>query len=343
MKRPQALLEPAGSIKLDDYIVDIAWSDDAQQLAVAGGEGKVFTLSRTAGTIAARELGEHGLGTLAVAWQPKTNRFVSSGQDGELRLYDAADGAVVRRQRPAKSWTTALAFSADGRRFATAAGKQVSLWSADLDLEQAFAPLSSTVAGLCFDKPARDLAAAINGGVVVYRQEAPQFPLRHYPWSAPCLAPCFSPNGKFLATGTQDGSVHFWYLATGRDSQMRGYPGRVEQLSWSGDSKYLATAAADTVVVWDFSGKGPEGSRPEQLRGHTERIACLAFQPNGNFLVTAGLDWRVSLWLPGKSPAALDAHLTDSEPSCLRWSPDGHYVAVGERHGKLSLYEVVRL
>ena len=105
-----------------------------------------------------------------------------------------------------------------------------------------------------------------------------------------------------------------------------------------------ATAAAgDQLVMWDFSGKGPEGSRPQQLAGHTDRIDCLAFQPGGNFLVSGGRDWRLSLWWPGKSLTALDAHLTDSEPSCLRWSPDARFIAVGERGGTLSIYELVRL
>jgi WD40 repeat protein len=80
-----------------------------------------------------------------------------------------------------------------------------------------------------------------------------------------------------------------------------------------------------------------------QLRGHTDRIECVAFQPNGNHLVTGGRDWRVSLWLPGKSPVALDAQLTDAEPTCVRWSPDGRFIAVGERGGKLSVFELVRI
>ena len=46
-------------------------------------------------------------------------------------------------------------------------------------------------------------------------------------------------------------------------------------------------------------------------------------------------------WYQAKQ--ALDAHLTDSEPSCLRWSPDGRHVAVGERKGRLTVFELVKL
>jgi len=342
LKTASAILEPRGDVKLDDYIVDIAWSSDATRLVVAGGEGKVLLAARNESTLEAREIGNHGMGAIAVAWQPAGAVFASSGQDSRLVLFDT-DGNVLAQQRPSMSWSTSLAWSPDGKRLATAAGKQISLWNPSLTLEHAFAPLAATVTGLCWDKPGRDLAASLNGGLTVYRIEPPRFPLRHYKWAAPCLTAAFSPNSRFLATGTQDGSVHFWHLSTGRDSQMRGYPGRVDLTSWSGDSRYLATAADEQVVLWDFGGKGPEGSRPLQLRGHTDRIECLAFQPKGSFLVTGGRDWRVSLWLPGKLTAALDAQLTEAEPTCLRWSPDGRFVAVGERNGRLSIFELVRV
>lgn len=342
MKQPTAILERRESVALDDYVVDISWSPDARRVAVAGGEGKVILLSHDGSSLTAKIAGEHGMGAIAVAWQPRGAQFVSSGQDSRVVLYDA-DGRRLAEQRPSMSWSTALAWSPDGQRLATAAGKQITLWSGALVREHALAPLSSTVVALGWDKPGRDLGAAINGGLVVHRIEPPRFQVRHYKWAAPCLAVAFSPNGRHLATGTQDGSVHFWHLSTGRDSQMRGYPNKVDQVVWSGDSRYLATAADDQVVLWDFGGKGPEGTRPLQLRGHTDRIECLAYQPNGNHLVTGGRDWRVSLWLPGKSSIALDAQLTDSEPACLRWSPDGRFVAVGERGGKLTIFELVRI
>lgn len=345
LKAPNAILEPRGSVRLDDYVVDLAWSPDSRQMAVAGGEGRIFLLETT--SLRAKQVGDHGLGALAVTWQPGGDRFASSGQDSRIAMHAADDGRVLVEKRPAMAWSTALAFSPDGTRLASAAGKQVFLWDTELELQLKPAPLEAGVAALAFDRSGRDLGVAVHGGLIVYRlgdkplDEKAQ--LRRYPWSAACLTVAFSPNGKHLATGTQDGSVHFWYLANGKDSQMRGYPTKVDCMGWSGDSRYLATAAHDMVVVWDFSGKGPEGSRPVQLSGHTDRIECLAFQPNGNYLLTGGRDWRISLWQPGKYPAALDAHLTDSEPSSVRWSPDGKLVAVGERNGTLSIYELFKI
>ena len=78
----------------------------------------------------------------------------------------------------------------------------------------------------------------------------------------------------------QDGSVQLWYVASGTQSQMQGYEAKVSATEWSGNGRYLATAAGSSLVVWDFSGKGPEGSRPIELRSHSERISALACRPD---------------------------------------------------------------
>ena len=344
MKTP-ALLEPRASATLDDYVTDLAWSPDGTRLAIAGGEGQVFVATQTPGSkaLAVSALGHHGMGTLAVAWQPRGSIVASSGQDNAIALWDGATGAERRRLRPAMAWTEHLAWSPDGSQLASASGKGLSLWSPEGELVHRFDPQSGAIAAIGWDKPGRDLAAATNGAMVIHRIEPPQYATRQYPWPASCQTVSFSPNGRVIASGMQDGSLHFWYLSSAKDSQMRGYPGKVHLTSWSGDSRWLASNAGNDVVCWDFGGKGPEGTKPAQLSGHTDRIECLAFQPGGAYLVSAGRDWRLSLWWPGKAKQAIDAHLTDSEPSCVRWSPDGRHLAVGERKGKLTVFELVRL
>lgn len=339
MSSRAAFLEPRARLTLDDYVVDLAWSSTGDSLAIAGGEGRVFGAQFTGHDLNARQLGEHVLGALAVSYQPNGRLFVSSGQDGAVFLFDEY-GAKSKTLRPAAVASEHLAFAPDGKTLAIASARQLSLWSAVGELLRTYAPMPSTINALAWDKPGRDLCAATHGGLTVHRSESGAN--RRYNWSGTCLTAAYSPNGKFLVSGMADGAVHFWYLATGKDSQMNGYPGRVTLTTWQAASRYLATGAGNEIVVWDFGGRGPEGSRPIQLSGHTDRVECLAFAPNGGYLVSGGRDWRLSLWLPGKDRLALDAHLTDSEPSVLRWSPDGRFIAVGERKGHLSIYELLQ-
>jgi WD40 repeat protein len=328
------------SVKPDAYIVDVAWARDGKTMAVAGGEGAVALVDGVADKPQVRVLGEHGMGTIAVAWRPGTQSFASSGQDGAVVLWNIADPAASKRLRPGTGWTEHIAYSPDGKLLATATGKVLSLWNGAGELVHKYEPLPATIAALAWDKPGRDLAAATQGAVCVHRIEPPQFTIRKYTWPAACLTAAYSPNGRVLASGTQDGTVHFWTLATGKDSQMRGYASKVTLTEWSANSRFLGTLSGNEVIVWDFGGKGPEGTPPLQLTGHTERVTHLAFHPTGPQLVSAGRDWRVTLWQPGKTTQAVDAHLTGGEVTALRWSPDGKRLAVGESKGRLTLYDL---
>jgi WD40 repeat protein len=334
-------LEPRGSVSFDDYVADCAWSPDGAALALAGGEGKVGLASVTADGIALRNIGEHLLGTLAVAWQPRAQRFATSGQDGAVALWDAAGGAQVKRWKPAVTATQALAWSPSGELLATAAGKIVALWSEAGDKVHAFAPAASTAVALTFDRPGTDIGVALNGEIAVHRIEKMRYETRRYKWPAACLTVNFSGNGRFLASGMADGSLHFWNRSTGKDSQMRGYDGKVLLVGFSDNSRYLASSAGNDVVLWDFSGRGPEGTRPIVLSGHTERVDSFHWQPGGEHLVSGGRDWRVVLWRAGKANQPIDVQMVDSEASMVRWSPDGKRVAVGEKQGRLTIFELV--
>jgi WD40 repeat protein len=337
-----SLLEPRASVTLDDYVRDLAWAPDGRSLAVAGGEGKVFLVSECRQSPQVRELGGHFPGTLAVAFAPDGARFATSGQDGTVALRRGDSGEELRRWSPARAWTEQLAWSPDGTALASAAARVVTLWTPEGEPRAVLPTHSSTVVALAWDRSGRDLGAAAQGGVRVHRLDAGANAIpREFPAEGACLSVAWSPNGKLLATGIQTGKVHFWYLATGRNSEMSGYGARVALTAWSANSRYLATSAAAEVVVWDFGGKGPEGTRPAQLTGHTDRVESLDWQPGGAHLVSGGRDWRLSLWLPGKATQAIDAHLAEGEVTVVRWSPDGRYVAVGAAQGSLALYELV--
>jgi WD40 repeat protein len=334
-------LEPRATANLEDYVVDCAWSPDGKSLAIAGGEGKVALGRVQEDALTLTTAGEHLLGTLCVAWQPHGSVFASAGQDSTIALWDGSDGRERLRLKPAPTPTQALAWAADGAMLASAAGKSVILWSALGERIHAFAPAASTAVALSFDRPGTDLGVALNGEISVHRVEKSRYETRRYKWPAPCLTVNFSGNGRFLATGMADGSLHFWNRSTGKDSQMRGYDGKLDLVGFSDNSRYLATSAGHEVVLWDFGGKGPEGTRPIVLNGHTERVDSFAWQPGGEHLVSGGRDWRVSLWRPGKTTQPIDVQMGDSEFSVLRWSPDGKRLAAGEQKGRLTIFDLV--
>lgn len=339
MSKGAAVLGAGARAAIEDFPAALAWSPDSRQLAVGGGEGRLWVIDATGGAV--QQLGEHAPGVLELAWQPKGVLLASSGQDGAVRLWNMHEPtAAPRVLHRAARWPAGLGWRADGQRLAFASGKDVLLFDAAGEPLQPVAGHETVLSHLAW-RGRDEILAAGNGALYVDRADTgaiEQFVLEGTP-----LTLSLSPDNRIAASGLADGTINFRHLNNRKRSRMSGYAGKVDQTSWSGNSRYLATAStgASSIVVWDFSGKGPEGSEPLQLNGHEERIEALRYQPGGALLASAGRDWRVALWRPGPaSREALDIQLLDGPAGSACWSPDGRRLAVDQPSGTVRFFSI---
>jgi WD40 repeat protein len=286
-------------------------------------------------------MGEHAPGVLALAWQPKGTLLASAGQDGAVCLRDLRDAdAAPRVLHRAARWAAGLAWRADGQQLAFAQGKDVQILDAAGQAVKVLTGHDAVLSQLAW-RGRDELVAAGNGALFVDRIDTgavERFVLEGTPQTL-----ALSPDNRIAASGLADGTLNFRYLNTRKRSRMSGYAGKVDCNDWSGNSRFLATAStgASSIVVWDFSGKGPDGSEPLQLNGHEERIESLQYQPGGQLLASTGRDWRVALWRPGPgSRSALDIQLLDGPAGSAGWSPDGRCLAVTQPAGKVRFFSI---
>jgi WD40 repeat protein len=331
-------LAPRERTELGDYPVDAAWSGDGRMLLVAGGEGQLLLLAPDASG-PPELIGRHEGGVLAVSWQPAGRLFASSGQDGVVRLWDAR----TRQGRPihsSQAWSEQLAFADNGRLLALSTGRTLA----------AVRPAGRGARQLCRARrrdrgdrvatqgvtrsPRRAMAAC---GI---HRAGPPAESRDYPWLGACLTASWNADGRLLASGMQDGSVHLWNVASGDESVLPGLGAKVFATGWSANGRFLAAAAASVLVVWDLSRKGVDAMRPIELAAHSERITALAFRPSGSWLVSAARDRRLLLWRVGSDSEPQDAHLLADDCTLLRFSRAGTRLAVGDARGGLTVYDV---
>jgi WD40 repeat protein len=337
-------LEPGLEARLDDYPVDLAWSPDGRHVMVAGGEGRLHRVSTTDGAVTLR--GEQAPGLLSVCWQPGGKLVATAGQDGAVYLWDAlADGEGQKVHR-GMQWPAGLSFEPKGKALAFAAGKVVRVFGTDGVLRAELADHDVNLTQLAW-RTSQELVASGNGALFIDRVAPDTQITRHALDGAP-LSLAVSPDGRIAANGLQDGMVGFRYLIAQRRSRMSGYDGKVPHITWSANSRYLATGSSGSneIIVWDFSGKGPEGSEPMELRAHTDRVEALAYAPEGAWLASGGRDGRLVLWRPG--PAArgavmdmpFDVQGLDAPICLLRWSRDGKQLVAAQADGRLRFFSL---
>jgi WD40 repeat protein len=361
--RMPADLEPRWRADLDGHhIVGLRWAPDGATLAAATADGPIGLFDADDGRWR-HTLAGHALGTLALAWHPAGAVLASGGQDGKLRLWDAADGVLRTAVDGGGAWVERLAWSpvamaqapvARGRNapapaappqqgvaiLATAAGKTLRLWDAHGLLLREYRDHPSTIADIAW-RPGVDrnsgaplLAAATYGGITLRRPHSDEAAGR-FDWKGSTLVISWSPDGRYIATGDQDSTVHFWIARTGQDLQMWGYPTKVRELAWDHTSRFLATGGGAVVTVWDCSGKGPEGTRPLQLDLHTEQLTGLAFQHRGPLLASGCAEGLVAIWNVGRSRRPMATFRVSGGVSQIAWSPDDRTLAVGSESGDL--------
>jgi WD40 repeat protein len=346
----------------------VAFSKDGQRLASSGLDGTVRIWDATPAPSGQELLTlKHDDEVWSVAFSPDGQRIASSSFDKTVRLWDATTGDPLLRL-PLSSHGTLVAFSCDGKRLASISrDKTARIWDATTGAEQSVLPTPNDhLYGVTFSPDGRFLLVDDVGGqpgkeggshaVTVWDAQAGQTSPRvigvvgRHNEDIWCLK--FSPDGKLLASGSNDGNVKLWHWDPARPGQpqepvrsfrVRNY-GFGDCVAFTPDSQRLVTAGGQTVKIWDIEAK----AEPHALHGHGGDVIAVAVSPpDGRWIATAGEDTTIALWdvksLSKTSPTLEPQHRLRGHTGMvmsLAFSPDGRRLVSGSRDGTVRVWDM---
>jgi hypothetical protein len=216
----------------------------------------------------------HSSGLLDVALSPDGRRALSSGADHTVRLWDTADGREIGRLEGHQEQVWTVAISPDGHTALTGSGGEVKANNAGYTM-------NFRVGGSDFSVRLWDMTTAR--------------PLRRLEGHTGAIGQAvFSPDGRFVLSGSCDRTVRLWDVATGREvRRFTGHTDCVLGVAYAPDGRQVVSGGGDgTVRLWDVE----TGNEVRRFLGHNGAVFSLAFTPDGSLIASGGKDRAVRLW-----------------------------------------------
>lgn len=357
---PEAtLLKPAHSLDdtiavlTDTHMSGVEFSPDGVMLALAGAQGIKLLSTADWQEI---EIGRPKSG-YDVCWSPDGERIYSLNQWYDLPSKTTITGPMQSATTPVK-----LAVSSDGKRLATRTSTRLRLWdgaTGQMLSERETPPsevsqMSWQSRGNLFFQLSLPQGQGLNRLELVNGEAGEQVNVlsEH---TAPIWSAAWSPNGRDLASVSEDGTCRLWDVKTGRSIQTLKHGGPVWWVAWSPDGTFLATGTADNqIAVWD-------AKRAIQLRLFTELFGQLinpaskpmsdhppfAFTQNPNLISFLRLDRKLQMLNVNLGTASVmeefslrisDKGQPDADPLGIRWMNEFRTLAVASSHRQLDLF-----
>jgi WD40 repeat protein/glutaredoxin-related protein len=261
--------------------------------------------------------------------------FVASGSaDGTIRIWDIHTAVAHRVLAGHSGWVNCIAITPDSKFIVSGStDTTIRVWSVEDGSEclvlrghtrwvnaLSIAPDGERLVSVSADRTLRlwSLSSGTEIGIAYAHNDCI--------WSV-----CITSDGQYAITSSADKNIVLWDVDGLKCKKIitNAHRGTITSIEQRGTEAYFLSAAYDsTMKEWDY-----EGCLIHTYEGHTERIWSIASKPDGQLLATVGADKKAILWQPGKSKK--QELLLQDIPTACALSPDGRWLIIGFRSGKL--------
>ncbi len=312
-----------------DWVNDITYSSDGRTALSASDDTSLILWNTDTESPgfghAIRQFTGHTEWVVAVAMSPDDSLAVSASYDGRVIVWDVATGARIRQFTDHDGIITDVAFHPNGQWVVSSGCQAVQqscvgellIWNvrtgeivATLDYDSA-SPTGDLFLTIAVSPDGRTLATGgcaqldeiqncVNGLIVLWDIAPDSATFGEVVMSLPASSNfvtdiAFSPTGERMLTGSADGTLLYWNVATGAVIEtLEGHSSSVTHVAFNPriPEQAISSSLDQTLIVWNLK----TGDAINTLIGHEREVLSVAFSPNGRQAISGSMDTQVIIW-----------------------------------------------
>ena len=274
----------------------MAFSADGRKAVVASSDRSVRYWD-VEGRRDLKRLVGHTASVWAVALSADGKSAISGSMDGTARVWDVATGQQVQKYTEHGGLVSAVGFNPNGR-WGISGGYDgvLSAWKIATGQDIWRVENLGSITALAIDPSGSSVLVAAERTIRVIDLATGKLIGKYGPFPSAIASLGISPNGKWFASGYDDGSIRYWLQGEDKARQvLKGHEGPVRSVAIMDGGRWLLTAGSDrTVRLWDTSQSQKQDVAV--FKKHQSPAVSAAFLSNGTQTISGDRDVNVLPW-----------------------------------------------
>ena len=161
-------------------------------------------------------------------------------------------------------------------------------------------------------------------------------PKGRYGWN-PVWSAVFAPDGKRVATASEDGLVRIWTVgAETKPTVLRGHSHRAEGVEFAAGGQRLLSWGGKEARLWYLDGRS---TMRERVLSHSDGVQAAGFSDDGGLVATAAADGSIRLWESATGALLDEWHGHGNAPFTVDFSGDGRSLVTASADRTARIWE----
>lgn len=274
--------------------------------------------------------GHQGL-IFSIAFSPD-GKYLASGDDGgKVIIWEVATGTKLKELEGHKDHIWSIAFTPDGKELVSGSGDGTArLWDVQTgNVVLAFVGHTNGLKKIAISPDGKTLITTSPDNTVRFWDMKSGKSIDVIFESTEVHSVCYSPDGNFIAVGTNNAINISNAKNLKRIKTLSGGLDRVEAIAFSPDGKQLITGnwgrnnkLESLIIIWDVA----SGKQIRTINDYHDSVWNIFFSPGGDYFIPATGEKNIDVWNYPQATKAFTIHTNSNSAFTSMVSPDQQFI-----------------